>query len=192
MTAAVDNKGRRRRRYDGRIITEQPTTAGQIIGSLSRYSDPANPANAYDAKERLEHDRARELGHKEGDAVKTWEQARSEITSISEEEKNTSRQLAQSAKGYKLPPEPIRVSVREAIASARMEGFVFTVEELADLEKIAAGEITVAESIQIEYNRLEKFYYDHPEKFYQMPDFLRKKLKKQRKLAEIEQKGAKK
>lgn len=83
--------------------------------------------------------------------------------------------------GYKLPPEPIRVSVREAIASVQMEGFVFTPEELADLEKIASGEITVEQSIQIEYDRLEKRYYAHPEKFAEMPDFLKEKLKKRRK-----------
>lgn len=81
----------------------------------------------------------------------------------------------------KLSPEPIRTSVREAIASARMEGFVFTPEELAEFEKIAAGEITVEESIQIEYDRLEKLYADHPERFYKMPDFLKEKRKKQRK-----------
>ena len=81
---------------------------------------------------------------------------------------------------YKLPPEPIRTSVKEAIHSTEMEGFVFTPEELTDLEKIASGEITPAESIQIEYDRLEKMYHAHPEKFYKMPDFLKEKLKKQR------------
>ena len=77
-----------------------------------------------------------------------------------------------------LPPEPIRTSVREAIHSTKMEGFVFTPEELADLEKIASGEITVEESLQIENDRLEKMYHDHPEKFYKMPDFLKKKRRK--------------
>ena len=43
--------------------------------------------------------------------------------------------------------EPIRVSVREAIHSAEMEGFIFTPEELADLEKIASGKISVEESL---------------------------------------------
>lgn len=43
--------------------------------------------------------------------------------------------------------EDIRTSVAEAIASAKMEGCVFTPEELADFEKIASGEITVEESI---------------------------------------------
>ena len=81
---------------------------------------------------------------------------------------------------YKLPPEPIRVSVREAIHSAEMEGFVFTPEELADFEKIASGEISVEQSIQIEYDKIEKMYYAHPEKFGGMPDFLKEKLKKQR------------
>lgn len=81
----------------------------------------------------------------------------------------------------KLSPEPIRVSVKEAIHSVEMEGFVFTAEELADLERIASGETTVAQSIQDEYERIEKMYYAQPEKFFGMPDFLKEKLKKQRK-----------
>ena len=80
-----------------------------------------------------------------------------------------------------LPPEPIRTSVREAIHSVAMECGPFTPEELADLEKISSGEITVEQSIQIEYDRLEKRYYAHPEKFAEMPDFLKEKLKKRRK-----------
>lgn len=83
--------------------------------------------------------------------------------------------------GYKLLPEPIRVSVREAIHSVAMEGFVFTPDELADLERIASGEITIEQSIQIEYDKIEKMYHEHPEKFSEMPDFLKEKLKKQRK-----------
>ena len=63
MMAAGGNKGRSRRRYDGQVVTEQPTTAKHIIGSLSQYADPNKPANAYETKERLEHDRAIELGH---------------------------------------------------------------------------------------------------------------------------------
>ena len=88
--------------------------------------------------------------------------------------------------GYNLPlpPEPIRVSVREAIHSVEMEGFVFTTDELADLERIACGEITVEESIQIEYDKLEKTYYEHPEKFVKMPDFLKKKRRKKTKSGE--------
>ena len=85
--------------------------------------------------------------------------------------------------GYNLPlpPEPIRVSVREAIHSVAMEGFVFTPDELADLELIASGEITIEQSIQIEYDKIEKMYYAHPEKFYGMPDFLQEKPIKGRK-----------
>ena len=129
-----------RRRYDGQVVTEQPTTAKQIIGSLRRYANPNNPANAYDAKDCLEHDRARELGH--------------------------------------ILPEPIRVSVREAIHSVAMECGPFTDAELADLERIASGEITVEQSIQAEYDKLEKMYDEHPEKFAGMPDFLKKKRRK--------------
>ena len=74
--------------------------------------------------------------------------------------------------------EDIRTSVKEAIASARMEGFVFTEEELAEFEKIASGKITVELSIQAEYDKLEKTYDEHPEKFYKMPDFLKEKRRK--------------
>ena len=83
-----------------------------------------------------------------------------------------------------LPPEPIRVSVREAIHSVAMECGPFTDAELVDLERIASGEITVEESIQIEYDRLEAFYYAHPEKFAGMPDFLKKKRRKYTKSGE--------
>lgn len=83
--------------------------------------------------------------------------------------------------GRKEYIEPIRVSVREAIHSVAMECGPFTPEELADLEKISSGEITVEQSIQIEYDRLEKMYDEHPEKFVEMPDFLKEKRKKRRK-----------
>lgn len=56
-------KIRFRLRYDGLIVIEKPTEAKQIIGSLRRYANPNNPVNAYEAKESLEHDRAKELGY---------------------------------------------------------------------------------------------------------------------------------
>lgn len=59
--------------------------------------------------------------------------------------------------------EDIRTSVKEAIASARMEGFVFEAEELADLEKIAAGEITVEESIAQLNAALQKRKKERPD-----------------------------
>ena len=74
--------------------------------------------------------------------------------------------------------------VREAIHTVAMECGPFTPEELADLEKIASGEITVEQSIQIEYDRLEKMYDEHPEKFVEMPDFLKKKRRKYTKSGE--------
>lgn len=46
---------------------------------------------------------------------------------------------------YKLPPEPIRTSVKEAIHSVEMECGKFTPEEAADFERIASGEITTEE-----------------------------------------------
>lgn len=52
---------RSRLRYDGLVVTEQPTTAKQIMGSLSRYANTDKPADAYAAKEEMEHDRAKEL-----------------------------------------------------------------------------------------------------------------------------------
>ena len=81
----------------------------------------------------------------------------------------------------KQPVRPLGAIVREAIHTVAMECGPFSLEELADLEKIASGEITVEQSIQIEYDRLEKRYYAHPEKFAEMPDFLKEKLKKRRK-----------
>ena len=56
-------KIRFRLRYDGLIVIERPTQARQIIGSLSRYANPDQPVNAYEAKEKQEHDRAKELGY---------------------------------------------------------------------------------------------------------------------------------
>ena len=52
-----------RLRYDGLIVIERPTQAKQIIGSLSRYANTDMPVNAYDAKEKMERDRAKELGY---------------------------------------------------------------------------------------------------------------------------------
>ena len=90
--------------------------------------------------------------------------------------------------GYRQPVRPLGAIVREALATVAMECGPFTPKELADLERIASGEITVEESLQIENDRLEKLYYAHPEKFYKMPDF----IKKRRKLAKIKQESPKK
>ena len=61
----VPNGGkiRFRLRYDGLVVIERPTQAKQIIGSLSRYANPCEPVNAYGEKEKMEHDRAKELGY---------------------------------------------------------------------------------------------------------------------------------
>lgn len=56
-------KIRFRRRYDGVIVVERPTTASQVMGSLKRYADPDNPVDAYKMREQMEHDRAKELGY---------------------------------------------------------------------------------------------------------------------------------
>lgn len=40
---------------------------------------------------------------------------------------------------YKLPPEPIRTIVREALHTVAMECGPFTAAELAEFDKIAAG-----------------------------------------------------
>ena len=56
-------KVRFRLRYDGLVVIERPTQAKQIMGSLARYANPDKPVNAYDSKESLEHDRAKELGY---------------------------------------------------------------------------------------------------------------------------------
>jgi hypothetical protein len=77
--------------------------------------------------------------------------------------------------------DDLRAIIREAIHSVAMECGPFTDAELADLERIASGEITVEQSIQAEYDKLEKMYDAHPEKFAEMPDFLKEKRKKRRK-----------
>ena len=76
--------------------------------------------------------------------------------------------------------ESLAESMRQAVASLRLEGMELTPDDLAALERIASGEITVEQSIQIEYDKIEKMYNDHPEKFSKIPDFLEEKLKKQR------------
>lgn len=61
----VPNGGkiRFRRRYDGVIVVEKPTTNDQIIGRLQEYASPDNPVDASNIKEQMEHDRAKELGY---------------------------------------------------------------------------------------------------------------------------------
>jgi AbrB family looped-hinge helix DNA binding protein len=56
-------KVRFRIRYDGIIVIEKPTGPDQVIGRLQRYANPKQPANAYESREQMENDRAKELGH---------------------------------------------------------------------------------------------------------------------------------
>jgi len=56
-------KVRFRLRYDGLVVVERPTTVSQIIGSLKQYADPGKPVDAYDAREKMEHDRSKDLGY---------------------------------------------------------------------------------------------------------------------------------
>ena len=56
-------KVRFRLRYDGLVVVERPTTASQIIGSLKKYASADKPADAYEAREKMEHDRTKELGY---------------------------------------------------------------------------------------------------------------------------------
>jgi AbrB family looped-hinge helix DNA binding protein len=61
----VPNGGkiRFRKRYDGIIVVERPTTTAQIMGRLKQYADPQNPVDPYDARGQRENDRAKELGY---------------------------------------------------------------------------------------------------------------------------------
>jgi AbrB family looped-hinge helix DNA binding protein len=61
----VPNGGkiRFRKRYDGIIVVERPTTTAQIMGRLKQYADPQNPVDSYDARGQRENDRAKELGY---------------------------------------------------------------------------------------------------------------------------------
>lgn len=56
-------KVRFRLRYDGVIVIEKPTTAAQVMGRLQKYATPKKPVNVYKAREQMEYDRAKELGH---------------------------------------------------------------------------------------------------------------------------------
>ena len=56
-------KVRFRLRYDGLVVVEQPTKAAEIIGRLKRYANSDKPVDGYDAKEKMEYDRAKELGY---------------------------------------------------------------------------------------------------------------------------------
>lgn len=61
----VPNGGkiRFRLRYDGLVVLERPTKSAQIIGSLAQYVTGKKPVDAYDTREKMEHDRAKELGY---------------------------------------------------------------------------------------------------------------------------------
>lgn len=61
----VPNGGkiRFRLRYDGLVVVERPTKASQIIGRLKKYANPDTPVDAYDTRENMEHDRAKDLGY---------------------------------------------------------------------------------------------------------------------------------
>ena len=56
-------KVRFRLRYDGIVVVEQPSKTSEIIGRLKQYANPDKPVDAYDAKEKMEHGRAKELGY---------------------------------------------------------------------------------------------------------------------------------
>lgn len=56
-------KVRFRMRYDGVIVVERPTTVDQVIGRLQKYATPEKTVNAYEVREKMENDRAKELGY---------------------------------------------------------------------------------------------------------------------------------
>ena len=61
----VPNGGRIRfrLRYDGLVVVERPTKATQIIGRLKKYTDRDGSVDAYAVREKMEHDRAKDLGY---------------------------------------------------------------------------------------------------------------------------------
>lgn len=58
-----------------------------------------------------------------------------------------------------------RAAVKYAIASAELEGCVFTKEELAEFEKLANGEITPEMFRQQVLAKIERMRLEHPEFF---------------------------
>jgi hypothetical protein len=60
-----------------------------------------------------------------------------------------------------------RAAVEYALASAKLEGFNFTQDELAEFERLAKGEITTEQLRQKVFDKIKKMKVEHPEWFTQ-------------------------
>ena len=66
--------------------------------------------------------------------------------------------------------ESLAESLRQAIASLRMEGLDLTAAEIADLERIVRGEVTIEQSRTEIMARIERLRIERPELFAGTPD----------------------
>ena len=66
--------------------------------------------------------------------------------------------------------EKMAESMRQAVASLRMEGMKLTPAETADLERIVRGELTIEQSLAELNGRVKKLKEKHPELFAGSPE----------------------
>jgi len=56
-------KVRFRLRYDGIVVMESNKSHKDLLGRLKKYADSENPVDAYNLREKMAHDRAKDLGY---------------------------------------------------------------------------------------------------------------------------------
>jgi len=56
-------KVRFRLRYDGIVVMETNQNHNDLLGRLKQYADSENPVDAYSLREKMENDRAKDLGY---------------------------------------------------------------------------------------------------------------------------------
>lgn len=66
--------------------------------------------------------------------------------------------------------ESLAESLRQAAASLRLEGMELTAEEIADMERIVRGELTIEQSRAEVMARIERLRIERPELFAGTPD----------------------
>ncbi|MCL5237759.1 MAG: antitoxin VbhA family protein [Nitrospirae bacterium] len=72
---------------------------------------------------------------------------------------------ARALKPTETVKRDMREAVRQSIATMRLEGFVFTPEELEESELIASGELTTEEARNRRLRQLEQLRKERPELF---------------------------
>lgn len=56
-------KVRFRLRYDGMVVIETTKSHKELLGRLKKYADSENPVDAYNLREKMANDRAKDLGY---------------------------------------------------------------------------------------------------------------------------------